>query len=138
MLAALPDDVDVVLVHDAARPFVPASVVEAVIAAVRDGHDAVIPVIPVSDTVKRLAPDGSVPETLPRHQLYAVQTPQGFLRTVLVEAHRGEPMDATDDAVLVEGLGCPVWTVPGADLSFKVTRPVDLLLAESVLAEMHR
>ncbi|MGB9376088.1 MAG: 2-C-methyl-D-erythritol 4-phosphate cytidylyltransferase [Mycobacteriales bacterium] len=135
-LAVLPDDVAVVLVHDAARPFVPAQVVEAVIAAVRAGHHAVIPVIAVADTVKRLGSDGRVVETLPRHELYAVQTPQGFLRSLLDEAHRDLPMDATDDAVLVEALGRPVWTVPGADLAFKVTRPVDLMLAESVLSQL--
>lgn len=136
-LVVLPDDVDVVLVHDAARPFVPASVVEAVVAGVRGGHDAVVPVIALSDTVKRLSADGRVLETLSRHDLYAVQTPQGFLRSVLVEAHQDRPMDATDDAVLVEALGRPVWTVAGADEAFKVTRPADLARAESVLAQMH-
>lgn len=135
-LAVLPEDVTVVLVHDAARPFVPVSVVEAVVAAVRGGHDAVVPVVPISDTVKRVATDGRVLETLSRQDLYAVQTPQGFLRGLLVEAHKSEAMDATDDATLVEELGRPVWTVPGAEVAFKVTRPVDLLLAESVLAEL--
>lgn len=135
-LAVLPEDVTVVLVHDAARPFVPVSVVEAVVAAVRGGHDAVVPVVPISDTVKRVATDGRVLETLSRQDLYAVQTPQGFRRGLLVEAHKNEAMDATDDATLVEELGRPVWTVPGAEVAFKVTRPVDLLLAESVLAEL--
>lgn len=129
-LCVLPDDVDVVLVHDAARPFVPAAVVEAVVAAVRAGRDAVVPVVALPDTVKRLAADGRVLATLSRDELYAVQTPQGFRRSLLVDAHRDRPMDATDDAVLVEALGRPVWTVPGAQESFKVTRPVDLLLAE--------
>jgi len=136
-LAVLPDDVDMVLVHDAARPFVPASVVEAVVGAVRGGHDAVVPVVALPDTVKRLAADGRVLETLSRHDLYAVQTPQGFLRGVLVEAHRDRPMDATDDAVLVEAAGRPVWTVQGADEAFKVTRPADLLRAEFLLARLH-
>lgn len=136
-LAVLPADVDVVLVHDAARPFVPASVVEAVVAAVRGGHGAVVPVVPVPDTVKRVAADGRVLETLSRHDLYAVQTPQGFLRSVLVEAHQDRPMEATDDAVLVEALGRDVWTVAGADAAFKVTWPADLRRAESLLGQLH-
>ena len=141
-LVALPDDVDVVLVHDAARPFVPASVVEAVIAAVRGGHDAVVPVLPVTDTIKRVAPDGRVLATLRRDELVAVQTPQGFLRSVLVEAHQRAADDiaddATDDAVLVERLGCPVWTVAGAEEAFKVTTPADLVRAEAMLADLGR
>lgn len=134
-LAALPDEVDVVVVHDAARPFVPSSVVEAVVAAVLAGHDAVVPVLPVADTIKRVAADGSVVETLDRSGLYATQTPQGFRRSVLAAAHAQDGVgDATDDAVLVERLGLPVWTVPGADEAFKVTRPDDLRRAEAVLA----
>lgn len=135
-LAALPDDVDVVVVHDAARPFVPSSVVQAVVAAVRAGHDAVVPVLPVADTIKRVAADGRVVETLDRSGLYATQTPQGFRRSVLAAAHaQGRTgRDVTDDAVLVERLGVPVWTVPGADAAFKVTRPADLQRAEAVLA----
>ncbi len=133
-LAALPPDVEVVLVHDAARPFVSAEVIEAVVAAVRGGHEAVVPVLPVSDTIKQIAADGRVVRTLPRDELYAVQTPQGFLRTVLAAAHATGSGDATDDAVLVERLGRQVWTVPGAEEAFKVTRPADLQRAEALLA----
>lgn len=129
-LDALPPGYDIVLVHDAARPFVPVSVVQAVVAAVRAGYPAVVPVLPMRDTVKRVTADGMVVETLPREHLVAAQTPQGFARDILVAAHDGAAGDATDDAALVERLGHPVWTVGGSDNSFKVTRPSDLLLAE--------
>ncbi|MDP9240001.1 MAG: 2-C-methyl-D-erythritol 4-phosphate cytidylyltransferase [Actinomycetota bacterium] len=136
-LAALPDDVDVVVVHDAARPFVPPSVVEAVVAAVRAGNDAVVPVLAVTDAIKRVAADGRVVETLDRSGLYATQTPQGFRRDVLAAAHAQDVAgDATDDAGLVERLGVPVWTVPGADAAFKVTWPDDLRRAEALLADL--
>jgi len=133
-LAVLPAGYDVVLVHDAARPFVPRSVVEAVVAAVLGGHDAVVPVLPVADTVKRVGADGRVVDTLDRSDLYVTQTPQGFRRSVLEAAHAARSSAATDDAILVERLGLPVWTVPGADAAFKVTRPDDLRRAEAVLA----
>lgn len=135
-LAALPagGDADVVLVHDAARPFVPASVVEAVVAAVRSGHDAVVPVLPLPDTVKRVAPDGRVLETVTREHLYGAQTPQGFRPGLLRAAHRDDQPTATDDAVLVERMGLPVWTVPGSEQAFKVTTPADLVRAEALLA----
>jgi len=135
-LAALPagGDADVVLVHDAARPFVPASVVEAVVAAIRSGHDAVVPVLPLPDTVKRVAPDGRVLETVTREHLYGAQTPQGFRPGLLRAAHRDDQPTATDDAVLVERMGLPVWTVPGSEQAFKVTTPADLVRAEALLA----
>ena len=135
-LAALPagGDADVVLVHDAARPFVPASVVEAVVAAVRSGHDAVVPVLPLPDTVKRVAPDGRVLETVTREHLYGAQTPQGFRPGLLRAAHCDDQPTATDDAVLVERMGLPVWTVPGSEQAFKVTTPADLVRAEALLA----
>ena len=133
-LAALPDDVDVVLVHDAARPLVPVELVEAVAGAVREGADAVVPALPVVDTVKRIDADARVVETLDRAALRAVQTPQGFRRDVLEAAHARPTAESTDDAGLVELAGRPVWVVPGAEEAFKVTRPLDLVLAEAVLA----
>ncbi|MFC7218705.1 2-C-methyl-D-erythritol 4-phosphate cytidylyltransferase [Streptomyces polyrhachis] len=145
-LAALPADVDVVLVHDAARPLVPVATVDAVAAAVRAGAPAVVPALPLADTVKQIAPrtgaqeDGApepVVATPERALLRAVQTPQGFDRAVLAAAHEkialaGE--GATDDAGMVERLGLPVVLVPGHEEAFKVTRPLDLVLAEAVLA----
>jgi len=135
-LAALSPAVDVVLVHDAARPLAPAELADAVVRAVRAGAEAVVPVLPVADTVKRVDGNGHVRETVPRTDLRAVQTPQGFRRDVLAAAHAaaGPAAAVTDDAGLVEHLGRPVQTVPGAEEAFKVTRPLDLLLAESLLA----
>lgn len=135
-LLALPADVDVVLVHDAARPLVPSDVVDRVCASVRSGHDAVIPVLGVVDTVKEVDATGVVVRTLDRSLLYAVQTPQGFTRVVLQSAHAAsDGGDATDDAGLVERMGVQVHTVPGDEEAFKITRPLDLVLAEAVLTK---
>jgi 2-C-methyl-D-erythritol 4-phosphate cytidylyltransferase len=135
-LDVLPRDVDVVLVHDAARPLAPSSLAEAVAAAVHAGADAVVPGVPLPDTVKRVEGD-EVTSTVDRSGLRAVQTPQGFRRDVLDRAHRaadgGDP-SVTDDAGMVERLGLRVVVVPGHEEAFKVTRPIDLVLAESVLA----
>jgi 2-C-methyl-D-erythritol 4-phosphate cytidylyltransferase len=135
-LAALPDDVDVVLVHDAARPLAPSELADSVVTAVRGGAAAVVPVLPVVDTVKRVDPDTDVVlETVDRGVLRAVQTPQGFRRTVLARAHaHAGTLDATDDAGLVEALGLQVRVVPGHPEAFKVTRPIDLVLAEAVVS----
>lgn len=134
-LAALPDDVDVVLVHDAARCLTPPTVFVDVVRAVRAGAVAVVPVLPVSDTVKRVAGDVVV-ETVDRSELVAVQTPQGFAAAPLRAAHEAAAgaAPATDDAGMLEALGHTVRTVPGDDRSFKVTRPLDLVLAEALLA----
>ncbi len=132
-LLALPADVDVVLVHDAARPLVPPDVVDRVSAAVRGGHDAVIPTLGVVDTIKEVD-DGIVIGTLDRSRVHAVQTPQGFARAVLQRAHASsEGSDATDDAGLVERMGVVVHTVAGDEEAFKITRPLDLVLAEAIL-----
>lgn len=135
-LAALSGDVDVVLVHDAARCLAPPSLVAAVAAAVRAGHVAVVPGVPVTDTVRSL--DGQVVD---RARLRAVQTPQGFSRQVLERAHElaaahahDEALAAPDDAGLVEQAGGTVHVVPGSPDAFKVTTPLDLVLAEAVLA----
>lgn len=138
-LAALPDSVTTVLVHDAARPLVPVDLVEAVASAVAAGAGAVVPGVPVADTVKRVAA-GVVTDTLDRAALRAVQTPQGFRRDLLQRAHDApgrdgtDGSDVTDDAGLVERLGEPVTVVDGHPEAFKVTRPLDLLLAEAVVA----
>jgi 2-C-methyl-D-erythritol 4-phosphate cytidylyltransferase len=132
-LAALAPDIDVVLVHDVARPFVPAEVITRVLAALARGAQAVIPVLPIADTIKRVDPAGAILATLDRAELRSVQTPQGFVRSVLVAAHAVSPAaGATDDAALVELSGVVVRVVDGADESFKITRPWDLLLAQAV------
>lgn len=135
-LAALPPEVDLVLVHDAARALVPPAVVAAVVAALQQGAEAVVPILPVADTVKRVDADGVVTATVPRQELRAVQTPQGFRRAVLERAHGaavGSTATATDDASMVEALGVPVRTVPGDPEAFKVTTAFDLLVAEAVI-----
>jgi 2-C-methyl-D-erythritol 4-phosphate cytidylyltransferase len=130
-LAALPVHVRYVLVHDAARPFAPLQVYERVMDALRNGESAVIPAVPVVDTVKQVA-HGHVLRTVPREDLVAVQTPQGFDRGVLAAAHARRSSAATDDAMLVERGGVAVAVVPGAAESFKITTPFDLLVAEAV------
>ncbi|MEV0963901.1 MULTISPECIES: 2-C-methyl-D-erythritol 4-phosphate cytidylyltransferase [unclassified Streptomyces] len=141
-LEALPEGIGTVLVHDAARPLVPVDTVDAVIAAVLDGAPAVVPALPLTDTVKEVEPgEKGEPEpvvaTPERARLRAVQTPQGFDRDTLLRAHRTVAVagdGATDDAGMVERLGTPVVVVPGHEEAFKVTRPLDLVLAEAVLA----
>jgi 2-C-methyl-D-erythritol 4-phosphate cytidylyltransferase len=132
-LAVVPQRFGIVLVHDAARAFAPPELIERVAGAVRDGHDAVIPVLPVVDTIKQVDEAGHVAATLDRAELRAVQTPQGFRRAVLEAAHRaGSHLDATDDAGLVERMGVKVFCVPGAETALKITRPADLLIAEAL------
>ena len=138
-LAVAGDDVEVILVHDAARSFAPASMIERVIAAVRDGAAAVVPVLPVTDTVRSLHHDGSVAGTVDREVLRIVQTPQGFSPAVLRQAHAGAGAGRitngiTDDAGLVEALGIPVTTVPGDRSAFKITTPADLADAHRLMA----
>jgi len=139
-LTALPAHIDTVLVHDAARPLVPVELVTRVVAALRDGAAAAIPVLPVPDTLKEIesvGASGRVVRTVDRTRLRAVQTPQGFRRDVLTQGHEAALVDGvetTDDAGLVERIGVEVVVVPGAEDAFKVTRPLDLALAEAVLA----
>ena len=128
---------DVVLVHDAARPLTPAQVTARVIDAVRAGASAVIPVLPVTDTLKSVDASGVVTGTPRRADMVAVQTPQGFRWDVLMRAHEAgaslgadEAVAATDDAGLVEAIGAVVHTVAGDERSLKVTRPLDLSLAQ--------
>ena len=134
-LAVVPTEFDIVLVHDAARALTPASLMDDVAAAVRAGHDAVIPVLPVTDTVVQVDASGVAAGGLDRARLRAVQTPQGFRRAVLVRAHSSaRGTGATDDAGLVAGIGIPVHTVPGSPRALKITTPDDLAYAEALLA----
>ena len=124
---------EVVLVHDAARAFTPAPLIATVVDAVRMGAPAVIPVLPVVDTVKMVDAAGTIRETVDRSTLRIVQTPQGFSAEVLRKAHESG-LAATDDAGLVERLGIAVRTVPGHPDAMKITTPFDLAIAEAVLA----
>jgi 2-C-methyl-D-erythritol 4-phosphate cytidylyltransferase len=130
-LDALPAGATHVLVHDAARPLVSAGVIDRVLAALAAGEEAVVPGVPVVDTIKRVA-DGAVAETLRRDDLVAVQTPQGFRRAVLAGAIGAEGDEATDCASLAERAGHRVAVVEGDPLNFKVTTPDDLARAEGV------
>jgi len=138
-LAALPADVQVVLVHDAARPLAPSDLVDAIVSAVLAGHQAVVPGLLIADTVKRVDPDAGlfapVVQALSRSDLRSIQTPQGFDRDVLARAHAAADHMGNDDADLVERLGCAVVVVPGSNEAFEVVRPIDLVFAEAVLAE---
>jgi 2-C-methyl-D-erythritol 4-phosphate cytidylyltransferase len=135
-LARLPAGFEIILVHDAARALTPPATVDAVAAAVRAGWDAVVPVVPVVDTITQVDPSGLSHGHLDRAALRAVQTPQGFRRAVLAEAHRcaAGPVTATDDASMVARLGIPVHTVPGSAQAFKITTAADLAYAGTVLA----
>lgn len=133
-LAAVPDEAEVVLVHDAARPLIDRGLVDRVLRAAAAGAGA-LAAVPVSDTLKRVR-DGRVVETVDRSTLWRAQTPQGFPRDMIVAAHRQaaeQGIHATDDAALVERLGGRVEVVPGDDRNLKVTRPEDLVLAEALL-----
>ena len=129
-LAAVGDDADVIVVHDAARPLAPPSLFEAVVAAVRAGADAAVPAVAVADTVKRVE-GRRVVETVPRDELVAVQTPQAFRAATLRAAHAACD-DATDDAALVEAAGGVVVVVPGDRRNLKVTDADDLRIADAL------
>jgi 2-C-methyl-D-erythritol 4-phosphate cytidylyltransferase len=137
-LAALNDDDHLVLIHDAARALVPTDVVRSVITRLAAGDQAVIPVVSATDTMRAFT-DGNLGPVVDRAGLVAVQTPQGFTKDIVVQAHQDfdarSGVAATDDASLVELLGVSVTYVDGSPDAFKVTYANDLLLAESVIAD---
>ena len=138
-LAAISADSELLLIHDAARPLVPASLIGRVLAAARE-HGAAVPVLPVPDTVKRVA-GGFVVATLAREELGLAQTPQGFRVALYREALAAADRDGVataDDVALVERLGRPVAAVEGAREALKVTTPEDLAALESLLAASDR
>jgi 2-C-methyl-D-erythritol 4-phosphate cytidylyltransferase len=126
-LAAVPGDAEVIVVHDGARPLAGAELFARVVGAVRDGADAALPAVDVTDTLRHRS-GGAVD----RNELVAVQTPQAFRASVLRRAHAAEP-EATDDASLVEAAGGKVVVVEGSPANLKITRPVDLAIAEALL-----
>jgi 2-C-methyl-D-erythritol 4-phosphate cytidylyltransferase len=133
-------DMDLVLVHDAARPLLAGALAESVLEALARDHgaDAAIAALPVTDTIKRVDRSDAVLETLDRAELWAVQTPQVFRRGVLeraLEVPADELAGATDDALLVERAGGRVIVVAASDENLKVTTPMDLRVAELLLAE---
>ncbi len=134
-VAEVESDALVVLVHDAARPVLPEEVVERVLAPLGEGWDGAVPALPVADTLKRAAEDGSVVETVDRAGLHAVQTPQAFLAPVLREALAGDLGGASDCATLVERRGGRVRVVEGDRRLLKVTTQADLAFVETLLDE---
>ena len=133
------DDADVILVHDAARPLVAARTIEAVITVARE-HGAAIAAVPEKNTIKVVSEAGIVQSTPVRSTLWAVQTPQGFRKDILIEANEKAEADGflgTDDASLVERLGRPVRVVMSDYSNIKVTTPEDLLIAEAFLRQAH-
>ncbi len=133
-LAEIPKNADFVLVHDAARPLVSAEVVGRVLEPLGQGWDAVVPALPLVDTVKRVENERVI-ETLERDSLVAVQTPQAFRAEALRAAYADEHDEATDCAALVERRGGRVLSVEGDRRLHKVTTPEDLALIESWLAK---
>ena len=135
-LAVIDEDAAVIVVHDAARPLASAELHRAVVAEVHGGADAVIPAVPVTDTIKRIEHDARgrsiVVETPDRAWLVAVQTPQAFRAGVLRAAH-ASGADATDDAALVEAVGGTVVVIDGEAANIKITRPDDLAIARVLL-----
>lgn len=134
-LDAVPREADVVLIHDGARPLVTGAVVERVLDAAARGSGA-IAAVPVADTLKRVADDGTVTDTVDRRDLWRAQTPQAFPRAMIMDAYRRaaeEAVLATDDAALVERYGGRVVVVEGDTRNLKLTRPYDLVLAELLL-----
>ncbi|MFB7721086.1 MULTISPECIES: 2-C-methyl-D-erythritol 4-phosphate cytidylyltransferase [unclassified Nocardia] len=127
-------DADFVLVHDAARALTPHSLITRVVDELRAGAQAVIPALPVTDTIKAVDATGAVVGTPDRAGLRAIQTPQGF-EAPLLRAAYATGTQATDDAGLVELLGATVRTVPGDALAFKITTPLDLVLANTLVAQ---
>jgi len=136
-LDQIPPEVELVLVHDAARPLASPDLVRRVIDRLRIGDVAgVVPAVPVRDTIKEIR-DDTVIATVDRSSLVAVQTPQGFFVSVLRRAHAAGNEDATDDARLLEAIGEPVVTVPGDSANMKITFPEDLRLATHLRASRH-
>lgn len=125
----------IALVHDAARPLVPPQVVDRVVAAVTAGAEAVVPALPVVDSMREGTAEAS--KVVDRSRLRAVQTPQGFKLGTLRRAHHhidDQGIEVTDDAAACEAIGVPVRLVDGHRHLIKITEPIDLLLAESILA----
>lgn len=130
-VAEVPDEAAVVLVHDAARPFLPAAVLERVLTGLEEGWDGAVPALPLADTVKRVEGE-AVAETVDRAGLYAVQTPQAFAAEAFRRALASGD-EATDCAGLVEAAGGRVRVVAGDPRLLKVTTPADLAFVELLL-----
>ena len=135
-LAQVHSDTEIVLIHDAVRPFVTLRMIAEVVAAARKEGAAII-ALPMRDTVKQVRTDGTIERTVDRTSLWLAQTPQAFRLDWIETAHKkahAEGIRATDDAFLVEWLGYSVAVVEGSGENIKVTRPEDLVIGEAILA----
>jgi 2-C-methyl-D-erythritol 4-phosphate cytidylyltransferase len=136
-LEQLDSDCEIVVIHDAARPFVSASLIDRCVdEACRVG--AVVVGVPVKDTIKVVSQEHWVQATPARSSLWEIQTPQVFRKELIVEAHDRavrQGIDGTDDATLVEQMGKPVLVLQGETTNIKITTPEDILLAEALLQE---
>jgi len=136
-LEKIGSDTDIVVIHDGARPFVSPALIDRCVQASRD-KGAVVVGVPVRDTIKIVSNDRWVQTTLSRSSLWAIQTPQVFRKQWIVEAHdraAREAFEATDDAMLVERIGKPVFVVDGESTNIKITTPEDVWFAEALLRE---
>jgi len=132
-LAALPSDIDLVMVHDGARPFVDRALIDRLLVAGTEGP--AIPGVPVVETVKEVDADGWILSTPPRERLRLAQTPQIFPLALLREVHGTGGFDrATDDAVMVERFGVRIRMIPGDPRNLKITTPADLAVADALAA----
>jgi 2-C-methyl-D-erythritol 4-phosphate cytidylyltransferase len=132
----LPDEAQIVLVHDAARPLVSAETIDRVVESVRGGSCA-IAALPVVDTLKEVDENGLIVRTVDREHLWRAQTPQGFPRQVIVDVHRraqAERISATDDAALCERYGIPVCVVRGGERALKVTEAADFARVDALFS----
>lgn len=133
-LKKISSECDVVVIHDGARPFVSAELIDRVIDEVST-RKAVVVGVPVRDTIKVISGDRQILSTPRRDCLWEIQTPQAFERKLILEAHKAAAdQDATDDASLVERLGKPVYVIDGERTNIKITLPEDLLFAEALVA----
>ena len=135
-LKALDEDVDIVVVHDAVRPFVSRRMIKESVDAAAE-HGAAITAIPVSDTIKRVNLQGFVDQTIDRDRLWRVQTPQAFRYSLLRQALEQAATDSyygTDEGSLIEYIGKAIKIVHGSELNIKITKPEDLVLGETLAA----
>jgi 2-C-methyl-D-erythritol 4-phosphate cytidylyltransferase len=130
-------DADIIAIHDAARPFVSAGLIDRCVEAAGE-RGAVAAGLPVRDTVKIVSSDRWIQSTPERSSLWEIQTPQAFKAALIREAHDRAVMQglqATDDAAVVEGMGIPVYVIEGERTNFKITLPDDLVFAEALIRD---
>jgi 2-C-methyl-D-erythritol 4-phosphate cytidylyltransferase len=139
-LESIKEDIDIVLIHDGARPFIDTTIIERLLDTMEEAQAAVV-AVPAKETIKIVSSAGHVLETPAREGLWQIQTPQAFDYRLILEAHRKAFADGfvtTDDSTLVERLGVPVTVVCGSYKNIKITTPEDLILAQALLEDRGR